>query len=575
MKHVRYTLVSLLLVLCSMIFFCTTAAAAEQDDGTSEATLEWGVKENADKVELILQDLDEQEAIFAVQLDLYFSSSAEYKVEKFIPTKSDAYSAVKELPGSGSYGTYKLLSVYISSQTSLDDVMDAHRTIDLGELQFTGNKVPQPARAHMTVLNKDLKPMDGLDQYVKIITEKLPDTCTVRFIDGITDGEISSFSVEKGKTVGPLPSAPEHTGYKFTGWYAKYGSQFTASTVVKNDTTVTAKYVKQSGNSNRPDATDPDESKTTVVTNPDGSKTATTKDDNGVVGKTTTNTDGKVVSVEVTIPSAAVSAGKTIIAPVKVKAVKDSDKAPEISVSVESNNSVRVEIPVENSSSGIVAVLVYADGTEKLIRDCAIGDNGVVLDVKDSAVVKIVDKSRDFADVPDENYWAGDAVQFVAARELFKGVSETEFAPDGAMTRGMIVTVLHRLAYEPESVASDFGDVAAGAYYADAVAWAESNGVVKGCGDGTFAPDQDVTREQLVTILYRYAKDKGIKTSGGADLSRFADAQTVGSYATDAMSWAVGVGLVNGVDENHLQPVGDATRAQVAAILMRFCNAVL
>ena len=150
------------------------------------------------------------------------------------------------------------------------------------------------------------------------------------------------------------------------------------------------------------------------------------------------------------------------------------------------------------------------------------------------------------------------------------GVSATEFAPQGTMTRAMIVTVLYREAGSPAvAEASSFSDVPAGEWYSDAVAWAAHNSIVGGVGDNKFDPNGNITREQMATILYRYASGKDIDTSARADLSAFPDAQNVSSYALDAMKWAVAEGLVNGSD-GKLLPQGNATRAQVATILMRF-----
>lgn len=135
----------------------------------------------------------------------------------------------------------------------------------------------------------------------------------------------------------------------------------------------------------------------------------------------------------------------------------------------------------------------------------------------------------------------------------------------------MLVTVLHRLENTPAGGTSTFPDVAAGTWYTDAVAWAADNGIVTGTGAG-FNPNGNVTREQLAAILYRYAQTIGINTDQKGDLSSFSDNADVSSWAQDAMSWAVGAGLINGKTNGKLDPAGNTTRAEVAAILMRMCG---
>ena len=155
------------------------------------------------------------------------------------------------------------------------------------------------------------------------------------------------------------------------------------------------------------------------------------------------------------------------------------------------------------------------------------------------------------------------------------GTSKTTFGPNDSTTRGMIVTVLYRLENEPSAAAASFTDVVSGQYYTDAVAWANANGIVTGYGNGKFGPNDVVTREQLAAILYRYAQYKKYDVSVGEDTNilSYADAQSVSAYAIPAMQWACGAGIVNGAN-GKLNPQNNATRAEVAAILMRFCENV-
>lgn len=173
-----------------------------------------------------------------------------------------------------------------------------------------------------------------------------------------------------------------------------------------------------------------------------------------------------------------------------------------------------------------------------------------------------------FSDIPD-NAWYVDAVDFAVENGLMNGVGDNKFDPEGSMTRAMLVTVLWRYEGSPKKGSNTFADVPNGQWYTDAIAWAAAEGVVGGVGNGKFEPDGNVTREQMATILFRYANKKGFDTSKRGNLSSFSDASKVSTYAKDALAWTVAEGIINGSD-GYLLPQGDATRAQVSAILMRY-----
>lgn len=176
-----------------------------------------------------------------------------------------------------------------------------------------------------------------------------------------------------------------------------------------------------------------------------------------------------------------------------------------------------------------------------------------------------------FEDV-GEKRWFYPAIKYVFDRGLMDGRSDTRFDPMANTTRGMVVTVLHRMEETPAPMAQvdTFTDLVAGQWYTDAVLWAADNGIVNGYSTGAFGPQDDVTREQLVAILYRYAQYKGYDTSIRGDLSAFGDQNRVAKYAREAMEWAVGAKLISGVTETSLEPKGNATRAQIATVLMNF-----
>ncbi len=179
-----------------------------------------------------------------------------------------------------------------------------------------------------------------------------------------------------------------------------------------------------------------------------------------------------------------------------------------------------------------------------------------------------------FVDV-NEGDWFYDAVVYAYQNELMDGVGGNRFAPNSETTRAQLVTILYRLEGEP-AVSGDlpFTDVESGTWYTDAILWAAQNNIVNGVNDTEFAPGDEITRQQLVTILYRYAEAKGYDVSASADLSGYPDAGQVQDYAQPAMAWAVAENIIQGMEDGTLKPAGNASRAQIATILMRFCEDV-
>ena len=312
----------------------------------------------------------------------------------------------------------------------------------------------------------------------------------------------------------------------------------------KKDGTVTTTTTDTAGN------------QTAVVEKPDGSSQTTVSNKDGSGSVTLVDADGNIIS-QATLSEAAVAAaqekGEAVALPMpKVPVTTDRETAPTVTVDLPVGGSVKVEIPVEDVTTGTVAVLVKSNGDEEIIKTSVTTGNGVAVTLNNGDTVKIVDNSRDFADVPD-NYWGAEAVDFAVSRELFAGTSATTFSPDTAMTRAMIVTVLARF----EGVDTTTGDT----WYEAGRQWAMENGV----SDGTNM-DASLTREQLATMLWRYAGSP----SASNDLSNYTDAGTVSSYAQQAMAWCVEQGIIGGTTTTTLSPQGPATRAQVATILMRF-----
>ena len=190
----------------------------------------------------------------------------------------------------------------------------------------------------------------------------------------------------------------------------------------------------------------------------------------------------------------------------------------------------------------------------------------------EKALAALQSGSLPFTDIKS-GAWYADAVKYAYEKGLMNGVSAAAFAPDGTATRSQIVTILYRLAGSSAVSGGSFADVNAGEWYADAVEWASANGIVSGYDNGSFGPDDEITREQLAVILYRYAKRQGQGFTGlwYFPLS-FSDAAAVSSWADEAMHWCVMKGILSGTDQSMLEPGATATRAQIAAILQRFCE---
>ena len=305
-------------------------------------------------------------------------------------------------------------------------------------------------------------------------------------------------------------------------------------------------------------------SNTTV--NADGSVTTTVIDKNtGTVTTTTQKTDGSTTVVEAKTDGT-VTITDTAKNGVKVEAVSKP----------ETDTSARVTVPADVKTATVTVPVTVTPGmvavdarTGEIVKLSAPTGDGMVVKLDASADLILEDRSKAFADT--DSHWARNAIDFATAHALFNGTSDTTFAPDEPMTRGMVAVVLHNFEGNPGPLSqSNFTDAASGKWYTDAVNWVTEKGIAGGYGNGSFGVGDIVTREQLVTILYRYANAMGYSTEGGADLSAFPDGASVSAYASEAMVWAVGSGLIVSTDGGALAPGSSATRAQVASILNRF-----
>ena len=343
-------------------------------------------------------------------------------------------------------------------------------------------------------------------------------TVTVR--NGSGSGEYKS-----GETV--TITADRRSGYTFEKWtvdsgnvtLAKETDSTTTFTMPAENVTVTATYRYNGGSGSGSGS----------------SSGIVIKDEKGkVLGKADPDTG----IVELPIPP--------------VPAASSSRQAEELEITIPKNTTVKVEIPVRNVTPGTVVAIVHADGTEEIVRTSIVTKNGVALELTSSATVKVYDNSKFFSDVSAAN-WASDAVAFASSRELFNGTGANTFSPNAPMTRQMLMTVLARLD----------GTDTSGNAYAKGMEWAIRNGVSNGSD-----PEGKITREQLATMLWRYAGSPSVS----GRMTGFVDADQISGYAEDAMLWATKAGIIGGKGNGQLDPKGYATRAEVAAMLMRYCN---
>ena len=340
-------------------------------------------------------------------------------------------------------------------------------------------------------------------------------TVTVTF-DSQGGSQVPSQDITVGEPASQ-PDAPTRTGYRFLGWYtaATGGARWDFTQPVTGDQTLYAQWAYLPPANPNYKITIGDTENGTVTVNPTAAKEGTT--------------------VTITpVPDAGYQVGT---------------------------------VSVTDRFGQAVAVDQQADGTYTFVMP----DGQVTVEV-----TFLQDEAPDlpFSDVTESD-WFYDAVTYAYENGLMDGVGMGLFAPNSETTRAQLVTILHRLAGQPApSGDSGFSDVETGTWYTDAVAWAAQNGIVNGVSDTQFAPGDDITREQLAVILYRYATYQGYDVSQRADLSGFVDAGTISTYAQEALSWANAQGLVLGFEDDSLRPQGNASRAQIAAVLMRFCQTV-
>lgn len=338
--------------------------------------------------------------------------------------------------------------------------------------------------------------------------------------NGGTPEAIASFYTDTNNTV-TLPVAPNKSGYTFDGWKSSADNSVTqsgAKVAVSADTTFTAQWSKRSSGSHGGSGSSGGSASTTY--------TLTFETNGGSAISKVTKNKGTTIDLAQYAPT---KSGATFEGWYADKGLTKKIT----SVKLDANTTV------------------YAKWTEAPVSGLPFGD------------VKSAD-------------WFYNDVKYVYEKGMMAGTAADVFAPNATTTRAMIVTILYRLEGSPAVTGtSAFVDVPAGQWYTDAVNWAAANQIVKGTSATTFAPNDSITREQMAAILYRYAQYKGYDVTKKADLSGYSDNGQVSAYAKDALAWANAAKLINGVTNTTLAPQGNATRAQVSAILHRFCDGVV
>lgn len=356
-----------------------------------------------------------------------------------------------------------------------------------------------------------------------------------------TEGSIADSAKEQKINIsGHLDSLPtaSRSGYRLDGWYteAKGGEKITTDTLFTEDTTVYAQWSKKSSSSSRYDGY-------ITIINPKNGEVSVSDD--------WANEDEKI-TLTIT-PDKGYVVDKIEIVDLegdKIDAKKVDDEDGKYTFRM-ANCDVTVTVTFKEEGK-------TTEDTDKE-------------EDKDDESTETTELN--FTDVKESD-WFFKGVEYVVDKGIMSGVSENEFAPSGKLTRAMLVQMLYNMESRPACDAENaFMDVPVGQWYTDAVIWANDEKIVSGMGEGLFAPNMEITREQMVAMLYNYAKYKGYDVTASADLSAFADTASVSTWAQPAMQWAVAEGYISGMGDNQLAPQGTATRAEIASVIMRFMEA--
>ena len=378
-------------------------------------------------------------------------------------------------------------------------------------------------------------------------------TITATAADGSGKSAVCKVTVTGGTT----PSQPGGSTGDSSGGSSSDRDSHDSNPVIKTETKnntdgSTTKTETRRDGSVTQTTTGKDGSVTKTETKKDGSSVTENKAADGSTGTVKTDKNGQTEAAAKVSGKAVEDAkknGEAVKVPVEVEATRNSSTAPTVSIELPKGaGETKVEIPVSNVTPGTVAVLVYPNGTEEILKDSIPTEDGIQLTVDGSATVKIVDNSKGFIDT--RNHWAKDEIDFVSARGLVNGMSATIYAPNASTTRAQLWTILAR---------QNGADLNGGnTWYEKAQNWTKDKGVSDGAN-----PNAAINRAQMVTMLWRAV---GQPTAGGT--ANFTDVPT-DSYYAQAVAWAVENGITTGVGNGHFDPTGTCTRAQIAAFLAR------
>ena len=292
--------------------------------------------------------------------------------------------------------------------------------------------------------------------------------------------------------------------------------------------------------------------------------TKTEKNEDGSTSKTTTDKKTGTATEVTTYPDGDV---------VTVKTEKDGT----VTAEVKANSEKDVVLPIESTEDIIVVSFTDENGRTRYTDEFTESDEGIAVTANGNVKISVIQSERAlYTDVHNNNHWAAKSVDFVGALGIMKGIGDDKFAPDSHLTRAMLVTMLYRADGEPEvETVNSFGDIKENAWYEKAVLWAKENGIVNGVTETEFSPDSDITREQIATIMHRYAKYKGddVESGKNTNILSYNDSDSISDYAKASLQWANGIGLINGKTESTLNPLDNATRAEAATIFYRFVKA--
>lgn len=442
----------------------------------------------------------------------------------------------------------------IPKVTVEDVTFDSDRTLPLVyadnttiERINTLYQASNPEATPLTTKDIDDKFVQGATLFVYNTTDKEPSyeasyTITFDAKGGkVDDKDTAEYKTNKNgllideneKLLTELPT-PERTGrYTFAGWLDEDGTKVTINTIFESDTTLTAKWNRRSGGGGSSSSSydgyvSVDDSK-----NGDVSISDSRADEGDTITITTKPDNGYVVD----------------------KVVVEDEDGDKLDVTEKSDNKYTFEMP----NGDVTVTVTFKEDTSSDEEEEETKDE----ETTDETALGFLDVSR--------NDWFYSAVEYVVNHDVMSGVSDSSFAPNATLTRGMLVQILYNLEDRPDNNGINiFTDVTTDAWYTDAVIWANNENIVSGMGEGIFAPNAEITREQMALMLYNYAQCKGYDVSASAELSAFTDGADVSSWASHAVQWAVAEGLMSGMGNGTLAPQGTATRAEVSSIMMRF-----